>query len=107
NKSYTIQYNPPSGSPTTHGCFTGFTSISDSLVLTIPYTPGTWTVVLSTWNNNQTCSGSANNSTSRTVTVTSSNKLAITSVNGGADPIYGTAFSVVVQYQNNAGTATN
>jgi hypothetical protein len=34
-------------------------------------------------------------------------KLAITSVNGGSNPVYGTSFSVTVQSQNNGGNATN
>ena len=34
-------------------------------------------------------------------------KLVITSVNGGSNPIAGTAFSVVVQAQNASGTPTN
>jgi len=45
--------------------------------------------------------------TSPTVTVTTDTKLAITSVNSGANPTAGTAFSVVVQAQDASNAAAN
>ena len=52
-------------------------------------------------------SSPSGHSVSATFTVTGATKLAVTSVNGGTNPTFGTAFSVVVQSQNTAGTPTN
>jgi Bacterial Ig-like domain (group 3) len=82
---------------------------------TSPSTVGTWTVpaytiVSGCTSGSATCKFTMTNS-SQTITVQflpgSASKLAITSVNGGANPAVGTPFSVVVQSQDSGGNPSN
>ena len=69
-----------------------------STVLTLGNLPGTYTV---------TAASTGLTGSPVTFTATSTGRLAITSVNGGLDPVAGVPFSVVVQTQNSSGAPFN